>query len=116
MLSYIREKGYSDVTHIDYAIIEPSGEISVLPKQEAAPVTPKQLKIDTADQGLPITVILEGKIQHDNLKIINKDEKWLKKELTQAGYSDQSNIFYVAIREHDYLLTTDTGEGGFKNS
>ncbi|UOQ92865.1 DUF421 domain-containing protein [Halobacillus shinanisalinarum] len=115
LLSSIREKGYPDVALIDYAIIEPNGELSILPKQEAAPVTPKQLKIETVYQGLPIAVIIEGKIQHQNLKLINKNEEWLKKELASAGYPDQTNIFYGAVRDHDSLLTIDTGDGRGKS-
>ncbi|WP_461178703.1 DUF421 domain-containing protein [Virgibacillus ainsalahensis] len=114
LLSSIREKGYSNLTNINYAIIEPSGEISILPKQEVAPVTPEQLNMETVHQGLPVAVIIEGKIQYQNLKRINKDERWLKKELASAGHPDQNNIFYAAVRENDDLLMIDNGEGGFK--
>jgi len=111
LFSSIREKGYPDITFIDYAIIEPSGEISVLPKQEDAPVTPKQLKIEVAYQGLPIAVIIEGEIQHQNLKLTNKNEQWLKSELASAGYPNPNAIFYAAVHEKDDLLTIDTGKG-----
>lgn len=111
LLSGIREKGYPDLTRIDYAIIEPNGGISILPKQDVAPVTPKQLGIKTTYQGLPIAVIIEGEIQYKNLKLINKSEKWLKNELSRVGCPDQKNIFYATVTENDYLLTIDSGEG-----
>lgn len=111
LLSSLREKGYSTIDSIEYAIIEPSGEISILPKPEDAPVTPKQLDMAAPYQGLPLAAIVEGKIQHQNLKLINKDVQWLRKELTSAGYSDERNIFYAVLQDNNHLLTIDNGEG-----
>jgi uncharacterized membrane protein YcaP (DUF421 family) len=116
LLSSMREKGYPDVDFIDYALIEPSGQISILPKQEAAPVTPKQLQVETSYQGIPTAVIIEGEIQHGNLQLIGKDEQWLKKELDVAGFPDKRNIFYAAVRDNDHSLTIDSGTGDFRQN
>ncbi|TCP27040.1 uncharacterized membrane protein YcaP (DUF421 family) [Scopulibacillus darangshiensis] len=111
LLSGIREKGYPDLAVIEYALLEPNGEISVFPKQTAAPVTPIQLGIKPEYQGLPIAVIIEGKIQQRNLSLINKDEQWLMNELKKEGYKDHRRIFYAAIRDNHQLLTIDNGDG-----
>ncbi|GGB34000.1 DUF421 domain-containing protein [Virgibacillus dakarensis] len=112
VLSSLREKGYPDLTLVEFAIIETSGEISIIPKRETAPVTPGQLGMKTDYQGIPIAVIVEGKIQYRNLKYLNKDEQWLKKELQLAGYPDQETIFYAAVRDKDHhLVTIDLGMG-----
>ncbi|HLR61753.1 MAG TPA: DUF421 domain-containing protein [Lentibacillus sp.] len=111
LLSEVREKGYPDISLIDYAIIEPNGGISIVPQQSIAPVTPKQLEIETSYHGLPIAVIIEGKIQQQNLQLINKNEQWLRQELADAGYPDRRQIFYAAVRDDDYSLIIDTGKG-----
>jgi len=111
LLSEVREKGYPNISFIDYAIIEPNGGISIVPQQDIAPITPAQLDIDTTYHGLPIAVVIEGRIQHQNLQLINKGEQWLKKELAHAGYPDRSNVFYAAVRDDDYSLMVDTGTG-----
>lgn len=112
VLATLREKGYPDLTLVEFAIIEPSGEISIIPKQAATPVTPEQLGIETAYQGIPVAVIVEGKIQYRNLKHMNKDEQWLKKELKSAGQPNHETIFYAAVRDKDdHLLTIDYGNG-----
>ncbi|GGK04955.1 hypothetical protein GCM10007063_29160 [Lentibacillus kapialis] len=111
ILSKVREEGHPDISLIDYAIIEPSGGISIIPHQDIAPVTPAQLDIETSYNGLPIAVVIEGRIQHRNLQLINKDEQWLKGELADAGYPDRSHIFYAAVRDDDYSLMVDTGTG-----
>ncbi|RYG72132.1 DUF421 domain-containing protein [Lentibacillus lipolyticus] len=111
ILSEIREKGYPDITQIDYAIIEPNGGISIVPKQEAAPVTPDQLGMETDYQGVPLAVVIEGRIQHKNLAHINLDESLLRKKLAKEGYPHLNQIFYAAVRDADHSLTVDTGKG-----
>jgi uncharacterized membrane protein YcaP (DUF421 family) len=116
LLSSIRVKGYTDTSDIQYAILEPNGEISVLPKEEAQPVTAKKLNLNVHYQGLPIAVVIEGTIQYENLKLIHQDEHWLKKQLHALGYSKIEDIFYATIRDRDQILSVDDGEGDYRYS
>ncbi|MBD1381028.1 DUF421 domain-containing protein [Metabacillus arenae] len=111
LVSSIRNKGYPDIADIQYAILEPNGEISVLPKEDTLPVTPKLLDHQVTYQGLPLAVVIEGNIQFHNLKLINKDEKWLRKELEAAGYSKLNTIFYASVRDTNHSLKVDDGKG-----
>ncbi|GAA0432728.1 DUF421 domain-containing protein [Lentibacillus halophilus] len=111
ILSEVREKGYPDITLIEHALIEPNGAISVIPKQNSAPVTPAQMGMKMDYQGVPISVVVEGRIQHKNLSLANLDEQTLRNKLDQEGYPDLQNIFYAAVRDHDHSLTIDTGDG-----
>jgi uncharacterized membrane protein YcaP (DUF421 family) len=61
--------------------------------------------------GLPIAVVIEGKIQHKNLKLMNKSEQWLQKELKDKGFNRIKEIFYASVKNHDYSLTVITNEG-----
>ena len=78
LLSNLRTSGHPDIQNIEYAILEATGEISILPKKEVGPVTPKDLHMKIQYKGLPLAVVIDGKIQKYNLKLINKNEKWLK--------------------------------------
>ncbi|MFB4169044.1 DUF421 domain-containing protein [Virgibacillus sp. JSM 102003] len=91
LLSILRSKGYPKVSDIDYALLEPIGEISVIPKSENTPVTVQHFEISIDDEGLPISVIIDGKIQYRNLKLIGKSEKWLLEHL------DKQNLFLKEI-------------------
>nr|WP_275899680.1 DUF421 domain-containing protein [Bacillus piscicola] len=113
LLASIRAKGYADITHIQYAILEPSGDISVLIKEVSAPLTPASLGYQTNDQGLPIAVIIEGKIQPRNLQLIHKDKEWLRTKLQAVGVKSLDEIFYAAVREEDHSLIVDDGKGCF---
>lgn len=104
LLSTIRTAGYFDVSEIEYALLEPNGDISVLPKKEMSYVTPSHLDLSVVDKGLPLAVIVEGKIQYRNLKAIKKDENWLKNELDSKGYDHLNKIFLATVRDKDHLL------------
>lgn len=109
LLSAIRTAGYPNIQDLDYVILEPNGDLSILPNQAVVNLTPRHLNIETDYQGLPIAVIVEGKIQHKNLKLIQKDEKWLQEELANKGFYQPNNIFYAAVSDKDHSLIIDTG-------
>ena len=86
LLEECRNNGYFDISQIEYALMEANGKLSVLPKGEYMPPTIKDLKLKPQKQGLCANVIIDGKVMDRNLKEINKDEKWLLKELKIKGY------------------------------
>ncbi|HWK21434.1 MAG TPA: DUF421 domain-containing protein [Ureibacillus sp.] len=108
LLSNLRTAGYPDIQDIEYAILEANGEISILPKKELIPITPKDLHMKVKYNGLPIAVVIEGKVQKHNLKLINKNEEWLKQELKAKGYHQIKEIFYASVRDTNHSLTVNT--------
>lgn len=64
-----------------YAILEMNGSVTVIKKSEKQ--DPSVLLID------------DGRIDHDTLASIDKDEDWLLKELSKEGYSNVKDIFYA---------------------
>ena len=96
MLEQCRVNGYFDISEIEYAIVEANGELSILPKDENRPVTIKDMKLKPSKQGLCANVIIDGKIMYKNLEIIDKDEKWLFKELKIKG-KELQNILLATV-------------------
>lgn len=96
-LETARNKGYFDVSEIKYAIMEADGKISFLPKEENLPVTNKDMNLKPIKKGLCANVIIDGKIMKENLNIINKDEKWLLKQLKVKGYNSTKNILLATV-------------------
>lgn len=85
MLEQCRIKGYYDISEIEYAIVEANGELSIMPNGSNRSVTIKDMNLKVEKQGLCANVIIDGKIMYHNLKVINKDEVWLNKELKLHG-------------------------------
>lgn len=79
LLTQLRSKSIRSIEEVDYAILENNGRLSVFTKG----------KTDT----YPLPLILDGEIDEDSLRQLNKDIKWVKK-LIQKENVNLSNIFY----------------------
>lgn len=101
LLSTVRTFGYTDIEDIGYAILEPNGKISLIPMKELDLLIPKP---QDDYRGLPITLVAEGRIQHENLKLIEKNETWLRNELKHKGYDNISNIFFAYTKNDNASL------------
>ena len=93
----LRLKGYFDIEDIQYAILETSGQISILPKLKTTPATKENLKIIEKESLLPVTLILDGKINKDSLDYLNKTDKWLMELLSKHQITSVDNIFLACI-------------------
>lgn len=100
-LQTCRISGYFDVSNIKYALMEANGKISFLPKEDYAPVINKDMKLNVSKQGLCANVVIDGKILYNNLKLINKDVKWLNNQLKVNGYKDLNDILLVTVDIND---------------
>lgn len=116
LLSAIRSGGYPNIKDIDYAILEPTGSISIIPKREKNFVTPNDLEIPVAYQGLPMAVILEGQINERNLALIGKDKEWLHSQLKKQNITEIQEIFYATINDSSEMIYIDYGEYKEDNS
>ena len=56
------------MNEVDYAIMEVSGDVSVLPKSKYKPLTPSDMKIETEETYLECIAIIDGKIMKNNLR------------------------------------------------
>ena len=86
LLEECRSCGYFDLEEIEYAIMEVNGTVSIMPKSKYKPITVKDMDLKEKKQSLCANIIIDGKIMFNNLKNMNKDEKWLLKELKIKGY------------------------------
>lgn len=97
LMEELRLQGYYNLEDIEYAILETSGQLSVIPKTELSNVTKSDLKLTVTQDSLPITLILNGRINKENLKIINKDENWIKEQLKKNKISSIKDVFLALM-------------------
>lgn len=84
---------------VEYAILETSGQISIIQKSEKRNLTPEDLKIYPDKEGISYDLVIDGKVMKDNLKKINKDEVWLENELRKRNLKIEDT--FVAILNGD---------------
>ncbi|QQK79738.1 DUF421 domain-containing protein [Salicibibacter cibi] len=111
LLSSLRSKGYLNIKNIQYAILEPFGDLSVVLKEESHPVTRKDLHLNVEKAGFPITVVVEGNIQHENLKLLHRDEQWLRSRLKEKGYKKLEDVFFSSVWDKNHQVMVDDGKG-----
>ncbi|MCS0790045.1 DUF421 domain-containing protein [Cytobacillus pseudoceanisediminis] len=103
LLSILRSKGYPKIADVDYAILEPIGEVSIIPKVANTPVTVEHLNISIQDEGLPIAVIVDGRIQARNLQLLGQTKDWLLEQLQQNNLNEK-DIMYAYVNEKSKKL------------
>ena len=97
LLEEIRSKSFPNIADIEYAILETSGQLSIIPKTEARPVTIKDLNIAAEPSGLPRVVISDGILDIEELKNANKDEKWLRDQLRKNNIYNVKDVFLASV-------------------
>ena len=111
LLEELRLGGYYNLEDIEYAILETSGKLSVIPKTKLTPVTKKDLNIKVQQDILPLTLISDGKVRYNNLESINKDITWLKNELARKSIYSCKDVFIGIINSEGktYFQKKDNG-------
>lgn len=100
-----REQGYFDLEEIQAAIFEHNGKLSILPKADSRPATPKDLNISADPTHIGVEIIMDGRIMSENLSRAGRDENWLKKHLRSQGIDNPNDIFLAIYHPETDALT-----------
>jgi uncharacterized membrane protein YcaP (DUF421 family) len=88
LMVHLRQKNISNIADVEFAVLEPTGQMSVFPKKELHPITRKDVGMPNPHPvnpvtfaGLPIPLILDGKVRDEALRKIGQNQLWLKREI-----------------------------------
>lgn len=76
----LRANNINNLADVEYAILETSGQVSVIQKPNKRTTIPEDFNIMPEYEGISYDLVVDGKIMNDNLKILNKTYGWLKKK------------------------------------
>ena len=71
-----------DLAQVKYAILETSGNVSVLLYPKYEPASAKDAGVQVDDLHLPITLISGGRLLRENLDLLGKSEAWVRESLS----------------------------------
>ena len=77
----LRGKDVVNLGDVEYAILETSGEVTVIQKPEKRNTIPEDFGITPDYEGIPYDLVIDGKIMYKNLEALGKSYTWLKKEV-----------------------------------
>ncbi|ETI68199.1 DUF421 domain-containing protein [Neobacillus vireti] len=98
----LRAKDIFRVADVEFAVLEPRGNLSALLKKENRPLTPKDLQMKMAKEKEPQTVIMDGNIMDEPLRCSGKGRGWLYTELEKQGVT-LDNVFFGQVDSYGEL-------------
>lgn len=97
LLQELRSLGKTDISYVEYGILETNGKLSVLPYPSKLPATAEQMGVATVDGGYPIIIINDGRLLSENLNLSGHDEDWLNNTLREHGANSAEDVFLMTV-------------------
>lgn len=98
----LRQNNVFNIGDVEYAILETSGQVTVIQKPEKRNTIPEDFGITPEYEGIPYDLVVDGKVMNENLRKIGRDYKWLEKETNKFN-----------IQPEEALIITFDGKGQF---
>lgn len=96
----LRGNNVINIGDVEYAILETSGQVTVIQKPEKRNTIPEDFNIIPPYEGISYDLVVDGKVMKDNLDILGKNYQWLEKELNKMN-----------IKPEEALVATIDGNG-----
>lgn len=108
LMEEARIAGAPSLSQIGIAVIEVSGDLSVYPISQQRPLTPADMRIPTAYEGLTLSLILDGRIQKTSLNTAMLDAQWLDAKLSEMGLAAR-DVFVCTLDTQGVLCAQKKG-------
>jgi len=96
----LRGNNIVNLGDVEYAILETSGQVTVIQKPEKRTTTPEDFNIVPEYEGIPYDLVVDGKVMNQNLQLIGKNYNWLKKQVEK-----------FEMKPEEALVVTYDGKG-----
>ena len=88
----LRSSNVVNLGDVEYAILETSGQVTVIQKPDKRTTIPKDFNITPEYEGIPYDLVVDGKVMYKNLKTIGKDNNWLKKQVNKFNMEPEEAL------------------------
>ena len=96
----LRSNNVVNLGDVEYAILETSGEVTVIQKPEKRNTIPEDFNIQPDYEGIPYDLVVDGKVMEKNLQEIGKNYTWLKNQVEK-----------FKMKPEEALVVTIDGKG-----
>lgn len=100
----LRAKDIFSVKECEYALLESNGTLSVIKKPLYDQVQRQDLSLPLKKATLPLSLIMDGEILYDNLKIAGEDDQWLQAEINRHGFTSSEDVLFAEWTENEPLF------------
>lgn len=102
LLLQLREKNVRSVSDVEFAILEPSGKLSVFQKEYE-----QQQNSNPTESEFEWPIIIDGVVQEKQLEKMNKTNLWIRQQLRNIGYKDIKKISYCSYNQNKGTFVID---------
>ena len=88
----LRDNNIFNIGDVDYAILETSGQVTVIPKPNKRATTPEDFNIEPEYEGISYDLVVDGKVMYKNLEKIGKNYMWLVKQTEKFGIKPEEAL------------------------
>ena len=99
----IRGENIVNLGDVEYAILETSGQITVIEKPNKRNIIPEDLGIMPEYEGIPYDLVIDGKVMTKNLELIGKNYAWLKKEVNKFGFEPEEALIVTIDGKKEFF-------------
>ena len=89
----LRAQNIVNLGDVEYAILETSGQVTVIQKPNKRTTIPEDFNIMPEYEGISYDLVVDGKIMSENLKQIGKNETWLAKQIKKFNITPKEALF-----------------------
>ena len=108
----LRDNNIFNIGDVEYAILVTSGQVTVIPKPNKRPTTPADFNIEPKYEGIPYDLVVDGKVEYENLKKIGKDYKWLQKQTEKFGIKPEQALIVTIDGDNKFFCQAIEKEKG----
>ncbi len=88
----LRGNNISNIGDVEYAILETSGQLTVIQKPNKRNTIPEDFNIMPDYEGISYDLVVDGVIMRENLQKIGRNYEWLKKSVQKFGFNPQQAL------------------------
>ena len=108
----LRDSNIFNIGDVEYAILETSGQVTVIPKPNKRPTTPEDFDIEPKYEGIPYDLVVDGKVMYKNLEKIGKNYVWLQKQTEKFGIKPEEALVVTIDGENKFFCQPLEKKGG----
>ena len=109
LLEGLRGAGFLDPKEVGTAVIEANGSISAFASADQRQVKTSEAGVDPGYEGLPMILVMDGRVQKHNLRQAGFDENWLG-ELLKQRRAPLEKVYLASLdTQGQMLLQTEGG-------
>lgn len=97
VLGMCRAQGYFDMKDVAFAVLETTGDLSVMPKDSQKPAVRSDLDLPPEKAQMICYLVVDGRIFKEGLDEIGKDENWLFERLGVENKRQLKNFLLVSF-------------------